>query len=140
MTIRRDATQAQLCLGVPGLPRDHPEAWTLEVLNAILGDGMSSRLFQSVREEKGLAYAVSSYVVDYVDAGALVVSAGVAPGTVATGVAPGVAAPANPAVSPARQRQTARIDPSALRGRNQRRGQERPAPVTGCPTRVRRSA
>ena len=40
---------------------------------------MSSRLFQSVREEKGLAYDVSSYIVDYADAGALVVSAGVDP-------------------------------------------------------------
>jgi predicted Zn-dependent peptidase len=78
MSVRRDTTQAQLCLGLPGL-RDDPEAWTLEVLNAILGDGMSSRLFQSVREEKGLAYDVSSYIVDYADAGAFVVSAGVDP-------------------------------------------------------------
>jgi predicted Zn-dependent peptidase len=87
MTIRRDTTQAQLCLGVPGLPRDHPEAWTLEVLNAILGDGMSSRLFQSVREEKGLAYDVSSYIIDYADAGALIVSAGVDPGKISPTVA-----------------------------------------------------
>jgi predicted Zn-dependent peptidase len=79
MSVRRDTTQAQLCLGLPGLRRDDPEAWTLEVLNAILGDGMSSRLFQSVREEKGLAYDVSSYIVDYADAGAFVVSAGVDP-------------------------------------------------------------
>ena len=86
MTVRRDTTQAQLCLGVPGLRRDDPEAWTLEVLNAILGDGMSSRLFQSVREDKGLAYDVSSYVVDYADTGAFVVSAGVDP------IAPAVAA------------------------------------------------
>lgn len=75
--VKRDTTQAQLCVGVPGLRRDDPEAWTLEVLNAILGDGMSSRLFQSVREEKGLAYDVSSYVVDYSDAGAFVVAAGI---------------------------------------------------------------
>jgi len=79
LSVRRDTTQAQLCLGLPGLRRDDPEAWTLEVLNAILGDGMSSRLFQSVREEKGLAYDVSSYIVDYADAGAFVVSAGVDP-------------------------------------------------------------
>jgi predicted Zn-dependent peptidase len=76
---RRDTTQVQLCLGVPGLRRDDPGAWTLEVLNAILGDGMSSRLFQSVREDRGLAYDVSSYIVDYADAGALIVSAGVDP-------------------------------------------------------------
>jgi predicted Zn-dependent peptidase len=79
MAVRRDTTQAQLCLGVPGLRRDDPQAWTLEVMNAILGDGMSSRLFQSVREEKGLAYDVNSYIVDYADAGAFVVSAGVDP-------------------------------------------------------------
>ncbi|HEX7591053.1 MAG TPA: pitrilysin family protein [Candidatus Limnocylindrales bacterium] len=86
LSIRRDTTQAQLCLGVPGLRRDDPEAWTLEVLNAILGDGMSSRLFQSVREEKGLAYDVSSYVVDYADTGAFVVSAGVDPDRIAPAV------------------------------------------------------
>jgi predicted Zn-dependent peptidase len=73
-------------LGVPGLRRDDPEAWTLEVLNAILGDGMSSRLFQSVREEKGLAYDVSSYVVDYADTGAFVVSAGVDPDRIAPAI------------------------------------------------------
>jgi predicted Zn-dependent peptidase len=79
VAVRRATAQTQLCVGVPGLRRDDPEAWTLEVLNAILGDGMSSRLFQSVREEKGLAYDISSYVVDYADAGAFVVSAGVDP-------------------------------------------------------------
>ena len=86
MSVRRDTTQAQICLGVPGLRRDDPEAWTLEVLNAILGDGMSSRLFQSVREDKGLAYDVSSYVIDYADTGAFVVSAGVDPDRIAPAI------------------------------------------------------
>ena len=76
---RRDATQAQLVVGVPGLHRDHPDAWTLALLNAVLGDGMSSRLFLAVREAKGLAYDVSSGLVDYADAGAVEVSAGVDP-------------------------------------------------------------
>jgi predicted Zn-dependent peptidase len=76
---RRDATQAQLIVGVPALHRDHPDAWILAVLNAVLGDGMSSRLFLSVREAKGLAYDVSSGLVDYADAGSLEVSAGVDP-------------------------------------------------------------
>ena len=76
---RRDASQAQLVVGVPGLRRDHPDAWILSVLNAVLGDGMSSRLFLSVREELGLAYDVSSGLVDYADAGAVEVSAGVDP-------------------------------------------------------------
>jgi predicted Zn-dependent peptidase len=76
---KRSTNQAQLCLGVPGLHRDHPDSWTLAVLNTILGDGMSSRLFLSVREELGLAYDVSSGIVDYADAGAIEVSAGVDP-------------------------------------------------------------
>ena len=78
-TGKRDTSQAQICLGVPALQRDHPDSWTLAVLNAVLGDGMSSRLFLSVREDLGLAYDVSSGLVDYADAGALEVSAGVDP-------------------------------------------------------------
>ena len=76
---KRDTAQAQLAVGVPGLRRDHPEAWTLAVMNAVLGDGMSSRLFLALREERGLAYDVSSGIVEYADAGALEVSAGVDP-------------------------------------------------------------
>jgi len=76
---KRSTNQAQLCLGVPALRRDHPDSWTLAVMNAVLGDGMSSRLFLSVREELGLAYDVSSGLVDYADAGALEISAGVDP-------------------------------------------------------------
>jgi predicted Zn-dependent peptidase len=79
MVGKRSTNQAQLCLGVPALPRDHPDSWTLALLNAVLGDGMSSRLFLSVREELGLAYDVSSGLVEYADAGALEISAGVDP-------------------------------------------------------------
>jgi predicted Zn-dependent peptidase len=79
LTGRRDTTQAQLAIGLPALRRDHPDAWEIALLNAILGDGMSSRLFLGVREEKGLAYDVSSGLVEYADAGALEISAGVDP-------------------------------------------------------------
>ena len=79
LTGRRDTAQAQLAIALPALPRDHADAWNLAVLNAVLGDGMSSRLFLGVREEKGLAYDVSSGVVEYADAGALEISAGVDP-------------------------------------------------------------
>ena len=79
LTGRRDTAQAQLAIGIPGLRRDHPDAWVLAVLNGVLGDGMSSRLFQSVREELGLAYDVSSGVAEYADAGVLEISAGVDP-------------------------------------------------------------
>ena len=79
LTGKRPTAQAQLVVGLPALRRDHPDAWALSLLNAVLGDGMSSRLFQSVREELGLAYDISSGLVDYADAGALEISAGVDP-------------------------------------------------------------
>jgi predicted Zn-dependent peptidase len=66
-------------LGVPAPRRDHADQWTLSVLNAVLGDGMSSRLFLEVREERGLAYDVGSSTVAYSDAGVLAVYAGVDP-------------------------------------------------------------
>lgn len=78
----RPTAQAQLVLGVPGLPRDHSDQWTLSVLNAVLGDGMSSRLFLEVREERGLAYDVGSSLVSYSDAGVVSVYAGVDPGKI----------------------------------------------------------
>ena len=76
---KRATAQAQLVVGLPALHRDHPDSWTLALLNGILGDGMSSRLFLSVREERGLAYDIGSGLVDYADAGSLEVSAGVDP-------------------------------------------------------------
>ena len=71
--------QVHLCLGVPGLSALHPDRYTLDVLNSILGEGMSSRLFLEVREKRGLAYDVHSYVSHFQDTGAAVVSAGVDP-------------------------------------------------------------
>jgi predicted Zn-dependent peptidase len=78
--------QAHLCLGVPGLRRDHPDQWTLELLNTVLGDGSSSRLFQKLREENGLAYDVHSFQTDYADCGTLQVYAGVDPHDLAKAV------------------------------------------------------
>ena len=76
---KRATTQAQLTIGVPALRRDHPDTWVLAVLNAVLGDGMSSRLFLSLVDRAALAYDASSGLVEYADAGALEVSAGVDP-------------------------------------------------------------
>ena len=76
---KRQTSQAQLVIGLPALRRDHPDSWILALLNAILGDGMSSRLFLSVREERGLAYDIGSGIVDYADAGSIEISAGVDP-------------------------------------------------------------
>jgi predicted Zn-dependent peptidase len=75
----RELAQAHICLGLPALQRDHPDQWTLELLNTVLGEGSSSRLFQEVREEAGLAYDVHSFQVDYADCGTLQVYAGVDP-------------------------------------------------------------
>jgi predicted Zn-dependent peptidase len=76
---QRDLAQAHLLLGVPALRRDDPEQWTLEMLNTILGEGSSSRLFQQLREEAGLTYDVHSFQTDYADCGTLQVYAGVDP-------------------------------------------------------------
>jgi len=75
----RPTEQAYLAVGGYALPRNDPDRFALRLANAILGDGMSSRLFLEVREHLGLAYDVSSYVVGFHDAGALVVAAGVDP-------------------------------------------------------------
>lgn len=75
----RPIEQGHLCLAVPALSRYHPQRYALSVLNTILGEGMSSRLFLNIREERGLAYAVDSGLNLLQDTGALVVYAGVAP-------------------------------------------------------------
>lgn len=75
----RPGRQAHLCLGVPGLPRDHPDTWTLELLMTVLGDGASSRLFLRIREEAALAYDVHAFQADYADCGVLGIYAGVDP-------------------------------------------------------------
>lgn len=75
----RDTEQAHLCLAVPGLSLRDPDRFALDLLSAMLGEGMSSRLFLEIREKKGLAYAISSCVDHFLDAGALTVYAGVDP-------------------------------------------------------------
>jgi len=72
----RDLEQTLICMGTRALSQDHPDRYTLFLLNTILGGGMSSRLFQEIREKKGLAYSVYSYVISHADTGALVVYAG----------------------------------------------------------------
>ena len=71
--------QCTVAMAVPGLPRAHPDRVALEVLNEIIGGGMSSRLFQSVRERHGLAYAVQSGHSAYTDAGLWSAAAGCQP-------------------------------------------------------------
>ena len=73
----RDTEQTHLCLALPGLPLLHPARFVLSLLNTILGEGMSSRLFLEVRDRLGLAYSVYSYIEHYNDSGAMTVYAGV---------------------------------------------------------------
>jgi predicted Zn-dependent peptidase len=80
LRIHHKATeQAHLCLSVPGIPRDHPDRFKLRLLNTVLGEGMSSRLFTEIREKRGLAYSIYSYASAVNDTGAVGVYAGVDP-------------------------------------------------------------
>ncbi|MEV4702693.1 pitrilysin family protein [Actinoplanes sp. NPDC049316] len=76
----RDTEQAHLVLGCEGIGRLDERRFALGVLNNVLGGGMSSRLFQEIREKRGLAYSVYSYGSQYSDAGVFAVYAGCAPG------------------------------------------------------------
>jgi predicted Zn-dependent peptidase len=75
---QKDIEQSHLCLGAPAYPQAHDDRHALYVLNTILGGSMSSRLFQHIREERGLAYAVYSNLTSYSDAGVMTVYAGCA--------------------------------------------------------------
>jgi predicted Zn-dependent peptidase len=76
---RKDTEQAHLCLGLNGLPLLHPQRFALDLLNVILGEGMSSRLFTEIRDRLGLAYSIHSYVDHFLDTGAITIYAGVEP-------------------------------------------------------------
>jgi predicted Zn-dependent peptidase len=75
----RVSEQSVFVLGMPGLPRTDDRRYALGVLNAALGGGPSSRLFQEIREKRGLAYSVYSFAMHYADTGAVGVSAGCSP-------------------------------------------------------------
>ena len=73
---KKSLEQAHLCLGVPSYPLPHEDRFGCYVLNTLLGGGMSSRLFQNIRERQGLAYAVFSELSPYRDTGCLSIYAG----------------------------------------------------------------
>ncbi len=79
---QRRTEQSHLAIGVPGVSLDHPDRYAVEMLSVALGEGMSSRLFVEVREKRGLAYDIHSSTIHFLDCGALVIMAGVDPGTV----------------------------------------------------------
>lgn len=75
----RDLEQAHISLSTLGLPITHPRRFAFSLMNTILGGNMSSRLFQEIRENRGLAYSVYSYMASHVDTGMFGVYAGVKP-------------------------------------------------------------
>ncbi len=72
----RELEQAHFLLGVEGIPYDHPDYYAHQVMNVVLGGGMSSRLFQEVREKRGLAYSVYSFASSFTDSGVFGMYAG----------------------------------------------------------------
>jgi predicted Zn-dependent peptidase len=77
--VNRRTEQAHLVIGMPALDRHDPDRYALSVLDHALGGGLSSRLFQEVREKRGLAYSVYSFRAGFADAGTLAVYAGTSP-------------------------------------------------------------
>ena len=76
---RKEIEQSHICVGTPACAQTHPDRHATYVLNTILGGSMSSRLFQHIREDRGLAYAVYSNLMAFSDAGMMTIYAGCAP-------------------------------------------------------------
>ena len=83
----KDIEQAHLCLAVHGFSHSHPQRFTLDLLNTVLGGGMSSRLFTEIREQRGLAYDIHSYTDHFLDSGSFIIYAGVDPKKIEIAVA-----------------------------------------------------
>ncbi|MEO6817595.1 MAG: pitrilysin family protein, partial [Edaphobacter sp.] len=75
---KKSLEQVQLCLGVPAPPVNHSDRYGIYLLNTMLGGGMSSRLFQTIREDRGLAYSIYSEMSPFRDTGSLCIFAGIA--------------------------------------------------------------
>jgi predicted Zn-dependent peptidase len=82
LVVRRQIEQANVVLGCTGLTATDPRRYVMSVLNAVLGGGMSSRLFQEIREKRGLAYSVYSFASGHSDSGYFGLYAGCTPGKV----------------------------------------------------------
>ncbi len=83
---KRDTEQTHLCLALPGVSLSDPRRFTIDLLNVILGEGMSSRLFIEIRDKLGLAYNIHSYLDHFQDSGALTIYAGVHPKSLEIGI------------------------------------------------------
>lgn len=76
---KKDIEQVHICLAYPGVGQDHPDLYAMAVMNNLLGGGMSSRLFQRIREDMGAAYSVYSFPSTYTECGTLTIYAGTSP-------------------------------------------------------------
>lgn len=76
VTRRKSLEQVHLCVGLKGIPAGHKDRYTAYVLNSVLGGSVSSRLFQEIREKRGLAYSIYSFLSGYSDGGTMTVYAG----------------------------------------------------------------
>ena len=90
-TLIKRGEQVHLCVGWRGVAQRDPDKWAFDILNAVLGEGMSSRLFLELREKRALAYDVHSYEANFSDVGHLVIYAGVAPDRAGEAVAAALA-------------------------------------------------
>ena len=81
LTRQKDIEQVHMCLAYPGVAQDDEDLYPMSVMNNLLGGGMSSRLFQRIREEMGAAYSVYSYPSTYTHCGTLTIYAGTSPET-----------------------------------------------------------
>ena len=82
----KDIEQAHICVAVHGFSRSHPQRFVVDLLNTVLGGGMSSRLFLEIRERRGLAYDIHSYTEHFLNSGSFGVYAGVDPNRAETAV------------------------------------------------------
>lgn len=108
-TLAKRGEQAHVCIGWRGVPQLHPDKFPLDILNAILGEGMSSRLFLELREKRALTYDVHSYVSNYSDAGHVVIYAGVAPTRAREAVAAALAEVARLRAEPVAEAELTRV-------------------------------
>lgn len=76
VTKRKSLEQVHLCVGLKGIPAGHKDRYAAYVLNSVLGGSVSSRLFQEIREKRGLAYSIYSFLSGYSDGGTMTVYAG----------------------------------------------------------------
>ncbi|MFO8011341.1 MAG: pitrilysin family protein [Dehalococcoidia bacterium] len=83
---KRETEQTHLCIALRGVSNRHPDRFIVDIINVILGEGMSCRLFRELRENKGLAYDVHSYVSHFFDSGSLTIYAGLKHGNIESAI------------------------------------------------------